>query len=68
MKKRIFRTVTGFCPIVNNDKTIELEYSELLKSGSLNEHYKAVNLKCDSCRQCTEKYCPIMKSNITIEI
>lgn len=68
MRRRIFRNVTGFCPTIKDDTTIELEYCEVPILGSSREHYRAVGLDCDCSDNCSEDYCPIMKEHLTIEL
>lgn len=68
MRKHIFKNTIGFCPIVNTDIDVSIKYSEVLISGSTSEHYKAVSVNCDYSKQCTERHCPIMKENLTLEL
>lgn len=68
MRKHIFKNVDGFCPAINSETSIEIEYSEVPILGSTSEHYKAVSIDCDYSEQCTERYCPIMRENLTIEV
>lgn len=68
MRKKFTKSVTGFCPIISDENTVDIEYSEIPILGSLKEQYKAVSIECSYFDQCTETYCPIMKTNPTVEI
>ena len=68
MRKHIFENATGFCPVIKNEVTVEIEYSEVPILGSTSEHYKAISVDCDYSEQCSERLCPIMRENLTIEI
>lgn len=68
MRKRIFKDVTGFCPTLKEDNTIEIEYHNVPILGSPREHYRAVSLDCDYSDNCSVDYCPIMKEHLTVEL
>ena len=68
MRKHIFKNITGFCPTINGEANIEIEYSEVSILGSPREQYRAVSLDCDYSDKCSEGYCPIMKENLTFEL
>lgn len=68
MRKHIFKNVTGYCTIINNDVTVEIEYSEIPITGSTSEHYKATSVDCDYSDRCTERFCHIARENLTIEL
>ena len=68
MRKHIFKNATGFCPVVNNEVTVEIEYSEVPVSGSTSYHYKATSVDCAYSDKCTERLCHIVKENLTIEL
>ena len=68
MRKRIFKTITEFCPVTNCENTVELEYLEIPVLNSLREHYKAVSVDCPHIDECMEGNCHIRKNHISIEI
>lgn len=68
MRNHILKNTTGFCPVINAETDVEIEYSKVPILGSTSEHYKAVSVDCDYSEQCTEQYCPIMGENLTVEI
>ena len=68
MRNKILKNITGSCPVVNDEVTVEIEYSEIPVVGSTSEHYKATSVDCDYAYKCTEKFCSIAKENLTIEL
>lgn len=68
MSKHIWKTTSGFCPVINNEVNVELEYAEISVVNSHTEQYKVVSVECPYSDRCTENQCTIARENVVIEI
>lgn len=67
MDRKIRKSVTGYCPQLNQNSCISIEYAEFYINGDSNTHYKALGFKCDHVSKCQyiDEYgrCPIFTAN-----
>ena len=68
MKDIIFKNVSGACPIVNDEVSVEIEYRWVPAIGSISRQYKATSVDCDYSDRCTERFCSIASDNLTIDL
>lgn len=70
----IYRGYTGYCPHINDEFEIDIEYAEVLMTKSSKRHFKHISYNCqanddDACPYSNQNNCPVFKkAPITIEI
>lgn len=68
MEDIIFKNVSGCCPVVGDDISVEIEYRFVPVIGSTSRQYKATSVDCDYSDRCTERFCSIASENLTIDL
>lgn len=63
----MLKYISGYCPVLDRKVTINVEYSEVLMTGTLANHYKKMGYCCNyeadsSCKVSRGNNCPIYLS------
>jgi hypothetical protein len=70
----IYRNYTGYCPHIEDDFEIDVEYAEVPVTKTTKRFFKHVGYDClanddDECTYANQNQCPIYKkAPVTIEI
>lgn len=59
MSHHFYQTVTGYCPLIKELRSLEVEYAEVPILNAEKPAYKISGYDCDDLEECSERYCPI---------
>ncbi len=66
MSHHFHQTVTGHCPFLNEERSLEVVYSEIPILNEEKSTYKISGYDCDDYEECPERYCPIAQEHATL--
>lgn len=65
MPRHFYQTVTGYCPIIREQRSLEAEFTEIPILNAEKPTYKISGYDCDDLEECPERYCPIVMEHAT---
>lgn len=63
------KTVSGYCPYIKTNSSIDINYTYVPILNSTEENYKASSFECEFLENCpSNNKCPIFMNNCTIVV
>ena len=66
MSHRFCQTITGYCPLIDAERSIEATYTEIPIMNAKLPTYKVSGYDCNDYEECQERYCSIAQEHATL--